>query len=338
MAKKPPTPKTNPQPNIYIIIPTIRNLVFLHDWVDALNNCHLIIVEDRKTNQIEKPTSSSYNSVHHYSWEDIESDLGVNEWIISRNNAGIRSYGFYKAWQMSADVIITLDDDCYPQSKNYVQNHLDNLNFKAAPNWVASYPDPTWMYTRGFPYNLRNQIPTAISHGLWSGALDLDGKTEIKLPTTLTEKPYPPIRQYIPSGYYYPMCSMNLAFAAEFASIMFFPMMGHDSNGKGWGIDRFDDIWAGILSKKILDHLGYSVVNGSPLVEHRKASDPGANCQKEKTGIRLNEDFWKWVDATKLTQSTPKNCYIELAKKIRFPDTHYFTKLREAMIIWANLF
>jgi hypothetical protein len=73
-------------------------------------------------------------------------------------------------------------------------------------------------------------------------------------------------------------------------------------------------------------------------VEHRKASDPGSNYQKEKSGLKINEHFWRWVDAVRLTKKTPKDCYIELAKKAKFPNTSYFNKLRQAMIIWANLF
>lgn len=322
---------------IFLVIPTIRDLFFLKKWKDEFKNCHLIVVEDGGKKNVNVP-NKNFLSVTHFNWENIDKDLGKNSWIISRRNAGIRNYGFLKAYKMGADVIITLDDDCYPVEPDFVKKHLFNLHQKSPDQWFPSYPNPKWMYTRGFPYDDRNRFPAMVSHGLWSGALDLDAKTEIKLPKLLSEKKYPPITQFIPKGYFYPMCSMNLAFRKELAPIMFFPMMGFNPEGKSWGYDRYDDIWAGIFSKKIMDHLNLSVVNGSPFINHQKASKIVHNHQKETNGMKTNEVLWKAVQAVRLTKTTPKDCYLELAKKIRFPKSKYFTKLRRAMIIWAGLY
>jgi hypothetical protein len=114
--------------------------------------------------------------------------------------------------------------------------------------------------------------------------------------------------------------------------------MGEDAHGKRWGFDRFDDIWAGIFAKKILDHLGLGVANGSPFVEHRKASDVKKNLLRERRGMAANEDMWRWVSEVKFTQATILGCYRELAQKIVFPKSFYFTKLRRAMVVWARLF
>lgn len=322
---------------VFIVIPTIRNLDFLKAWGNAFSNCNLIVVEDR-TEKLVKTSGLKTASISHFNHKDIEKDLGKDSWIISRKNAGIRSYGFLKAYQMGADVIITLDDDCYPEEENFVEKHLDNLSFKASEGWFPIYPDPNWMYTRGFPYSNRDKFPVMISHGLWSGALDLDARTEKGLKKPLNKKPYPPIRIIIPFGYFYPMSSMNLAFKCEVTPLMFFPMMGKAPDGKGWGYDRFDDIWAGIFSKKIMDELKMAVVSGSPFTEHKKASKNQDNLKKEFLGTKVNEILWKQVAKVRLTKKTPKECYLELAKKVKFPKTKYFNNLREAMSVWANLF
>lgn len=322
---------------VFLVIPTIRDLKFLKHWENEFRKCHLIVVEDHQKKQITVP-KIPIKSVNHYRWENIKKDFGKDEWIFSRRNAGIRSYGFWKAYQMGADVIVTIDDDCYPAEKDYINKHLDNLNFKAPLNWINTYPNPDWMYTRGIPYSIRNNIPIMISHGLWSGAIDLDAKTEVKLPKLLSEKQYPPIRQIIPFGYFYPMCTMNLAFKRDVVPLMFLPMMGYSPKGKEWGYDRYDDIWAGIFSKKIMDHLKWGVINGSPFVEHRKASIPRSNLKKEMAGMRTNEILWKKIDKVRLTKNNPRLCYIELAKKIRFPRGGYFRRLQKAMITWARLF
>jgi hypothetical protein len=87
-----------------------------------------------------------------------------------------------------------------------------------------------------------------------------------------------------------------------------------------------------------MDHLKIGVVNGSPFVNHKKASITEYNHAKELKGMKVNEVFWKAVQEVKLNGKTPKACYIELSKKIKFPKEKYFSKLREAMVIWANLF
>lgn len=322
---------------IHLVVPTIRKLNFLKYWKKEFLKCHLIVVEDRNTSKIQIPRSG-FLSVKLYTWQDIDCEFGKNSWIFSRHNAGIRSYGFWKAYQSGADVVMTIDDDCYPTKDNFVQGHLDNLNYKYSEKWSNTYPNPKWMYTRGFPYKVRNKGKICLSHGLWSGALDLDGMVETKLQRILKEKEYPPMRQVIPFDYYYPMCSMNMAFRKEIAPLMYFPMMGETPSGGNWPYNRFDDIWAGFFSKKIMDHLGLGVINGSPFVEHRKASLPKDNHLKEAEGIKINEILWKKVDQVILTSRTPKTCYIELAKKVKFPKSEYFDKLRKAMIIWANLF
>jgi hypothetical protein len=325
--------------DVYLVVPTIRDLAFFAEWGNAFQGCHLLIVEDREKKTVTLP-HQNFRSITHVCWKDIEADFGNDEWIFSRHNAGIRSYGFWKAWKAKADVVITLDDDCYPvgDSSTFVRQHLDNLSFSAPEKWFATYPDPQWMFTRGFPYGAREKFPVKVSHGIWSGALDLDGKTEIQLPSLLVEKPYPPIRQVIPFGYYYPMCSMNLAFHRDVIPLMFFPMMGQDHRGRNWGFDRYDDIWAGIFSKKIMDHLGWGVVCGSPQVEHRKKSLPTMNHDKEKDALMVNERLWMDLDVTTLTDDNPMTCYRQLIETINFPQGEYFIKLRHAMRIWLSKF
>lgn len=322
--------------NISLVIPTIRNLSFLSEWGDRLKSCDIIVVEDHPTKEIKTP-KGPYKSLSHYSWADIRKEFGTDEWIFPRYNAGIRSYGFWKAYKNGADIIITLDDDCYPVDRDFVSRHVSNLSLKAPTSWTTTYPHPDFVFTRGIPYAIRDRVPVKISHGLWTHHIDLDGITQKKHPHARFPT-YPPLLTFIPKGLYFPMCSMNLAFSRDVTVLMYFLLMGKDSSGSAWGVDRFDDIWAGIFAKKIMDHLGYTVANGSPFVEHRKASDPDVNIKKEKKGIIINEKLWQWVDDLTLTKRTPVACYKELAQTITFPRTRYFMKLRQAMILWAELF
>ncbi len=322
--------------NIFIVIPTIRSLSFLEEWNNEFVSCHIIIVEDHTKKEIDTP-KNRYKSIHHLTWEDIRRDFGKDEWIFPRKNAGIRSYGFWKAYTLGADIIITLDDDCYPAEKGFVAQHVRNLYLKASEKWTTTFPHPDFLYTRGFPYKIRNKYSVVISHGLWSNKMDLDARTQLKH-SDVNIPAYPLMVSFIPKGYFFPMSSMNLAFRREIVPLMYFPLMGEDSFGKSWGYDRFDDIWAGIFAKKICDHLGFSVVNGSPFVEHKKASDPHKNLAKEKKGIQTNEILWKLVDRVRLTKRTLVDCYNELVQKTPFPKTRYFDNLRKSMMIWSRLF
>ena len=128
------------------------------------------------------------------------------------------------------------------------------------------------------------------------------------------------------------MCGMNLAFKAELAPIMYFLLMGKD-----WPYDRFGDIWCGVLAKKICDHLGYAVRSGQPLVDHQRASNVWENLRKEVAAYQINETIWKDVDSVVLTGTSFGDCYRELANNLTLPGD-YWSKLRTAMQIWADLF
>jgi hypothetical protein len=167
--------------------------------------------------------------------------------------------------------------------------------------------------------------------------IDFDAQTQLKHPGVSVWRKEP-ITQFVPFGYCFPMCSMNLAFRREVTPLMYFPLMGRDPGGRPWGYDRFDDIWAGIFAKKICDHLGLAVVNGSPFVEHRRASDPEKNLIKEKRGLHTNETLWAAIGAAVLRGKTPLVCYEELSRLTPFPQNGYFRRLKQAMDIWITLY
>lgn len=324
-------------PKIAVVIPTIRDLDFLKAWGNEFADCIGIIIEDRPKKEIKIP-KNKFKKVFHYSWKEIDEDLGKNAWIIPRKNAGIRNYGFLKAYELSANVTITLDDDCYPvKNQNFLQSHLKNLSLLAPTDWFPTYPHIKYFYTRGFPYLVRDKKEVVISHGLWSNILDFDAKTHLKHPDLHMPVINPNLLEFIPKNYFFPMCSMNLAFKTKITPVMYFPPMGYDNKGNHWGYDRFDDIWAGIFAKKIIDHLGYAVVNGSPFVEHRQASNINENLKKEAKGIKTNEFLYQRIREVKLTANNLKDSYLELIKKIQFPKEEYFKKSKDAMEIWRFL-
>lgn len=187
------------------------------------------------------------------------------------------------------------------------------------------------MVPRGVPYYARTRRwPCVLNHGLWTNVPDYDAPTRLSQARSPGE--FIPVEQTIPVGRYYPMCGMNIAFLPTMAPAMYFMLMG-----SSFPFDRFGDIWCGIISKRISDHLGYAINSGSPSVVHRCASNVWDNLQKEAVSLRLNEELWTAIDAITLTGSTVAECYTQIASQLRL-STPFLPKLQVAMCQWAELF
>ncbi len=310
-----------------LVVPTVRDLSFLEQWKAEFSynpDVSVIVVEDR--NKIT--LSSDWDNVTIYSHKEIKEELGDCAWIFPHHTSAIRSFGFWKAWQENPDMIITLDDDCFPHTRNFRKRHWQNLQKKATLDWIPVGN----LFTRGFPYAIRKQTDTVISHGTWIGIPDLDAPTQL----TSGNRRFIPKDQIIPRNNFFAMSGMNLAWRPDVTPLLYFGLQSPD-----WPYQRFDDIWAGILAKKVLDHLSLAVHSGYPVVEHKRKSNVFTNLKKEASGIELNELFWKQVVVIPLTETTIKGAYRELIEKLSPPstsDSSYFQKLKEASLLWLSLF
>ena len=315
-----------------VVVPTIREdslRQFLDVWGEEFAEAHIIVVEDNPTRTFRM---TDHPRISHYAWEEIDGELGQESWIIPRRTDCIRSYGYFKAYQDRPDMIVTLDDDCYPLEKGgeaFLTRHWQRLNGDGGSEaWCKS---AAGIATRGIPYyNLTRRWPVALNHGMWTGVPDYDAPTQLVRSRHPGEFRFE--NQTIPVGAYFPMCGMNVAFRPEVVPAFYFLLMGRD-----YEYDRFGDIWAGILVKKICDHLGYAVHSGEPAVSHQRASNVWANLRKEAPGLEVNESFWQAVDRVVLTKTTFGSCYAELANGLDI-EGDYWDKLRRAMGMWAGLF
>ena len=325
---------------VTVVVPTIREDCaqrFLAEWADDLAAARVILVEDNP-----EPTFT-LTGAEHYSWVDIGRDLGKQAEIIPRRTSAVRSWGLRKAWQGGADIIWTLDDDCYPEDGRRgaylaaIEDVLSGDAYAPSDAWWNTI-DGSGLHPRGYPYGVREAMrPVMVHHGLWSNVPDLDGVTQLANP----DFRLPPAQasQYVPSGALFPMCVMNLAWRAEMTPAMYMLLMGQCACGDPWGFDRFDDIWAGMFEKRICDHLGYAVSSGAPSVRHSRASDPAVNARLEAGGMAAHEDLWPYVNGIRLTASTVAGCYQEIAEAVAsYGSGPYWKRLGEAMDVWAGLF
>lgn len=358
---------------VCVVIPSIRETMlrqWLAEWKydlfdatftselhgDTQNwGIHLVIVEDNpeKTFQLDDELLKGID-YEHVSWKEIDDELGKRSWIIPRRTDCIRSFGFYRAAKLGAQAVITLDDDVKPYREDddegtVIEEHLENLHIPtgatgAIPAWTSTISpikdSDHELKVRGYPYRqTKRQQRVVISHGMWTGYPDLDSVTQL-VEGWIAEYCYQPENQYIPMGIYYPMCGMNLAFVRELIPIMYFLLMGESRDGEKWPVDRFGDIWAGIISKKIIDYFGWAVWSGFPYVHHTRMSDVWTNFEKERVAIRINEDFWKVVDAV-VPSRTLADCYYLIARAIGRctlgGEVRYWKTLATAMREWVDL-
>lgn len=330
-------------PKVGLVVPTIREECikrFFDEWrneFDSYPNLNIFVVEDNP----EKSFTIERTRVAHYSWKEIDEELGERGWIIPRRTDCVRSFGYYKAWKEGVDILITLDDDCYPARPTpyLIRTFVDNLSRVAGSAWfntlagrVTNHND---LYPRGFPYTKRWRA-VSLCHGLWKHVPDLDGKTQNSMPNVrvnIADTEASPV----PHGVFFPMCGMNVGVRREIIPAFYFLLMGQDRFGRQCGVHRFGDIWAGLFVKKIIDHLGLAAVSGQPVIHHDRASNATKNMELESTGIELNETLYRNVASITLSGTTVKDCYIELAEKLTAPN-EYFRTLKKAMAEWALLF
>jgi hypothetical protein len=287
----------------------------------------ILVIEDGPEVTIE----ASSPTVEVFSWKEIEAEL-PDPSIISRGDSGIRAFGFWKAWELGAEAIFTLDDDCHPSADDLVADHLHNLY--ETPAWESSVPG---LRVRGLPYrNLGGPLPVDVSVGLWVGHPDLDAVQSLANRAEMAGSLVSEVRSRVmPSEQYFPMSGMNLAVRREAACLMYFPPMG---NGSPYG--RFDDIWCGLVVQRICRHLRRSIVCGRPVVDHKRASDPFANLSKEAPGIEANERMWESVDAIELRGGTPLDCMRDLGTGLRASadGDGYLERWGGAVLAWCELF
>ena len=311
-----------------LVIPSIREACikdFLKVWEVAGDWDEIVVVEDNPVKTFDIDVDL------HVAWDDIDATLKDDSWIISRHDSAIRSFGFLMAYRMGADYILTLDDDCYPHGTNKIfSSHIERIT--SSLRWTTSVPG---MRTRGLPYKNLGKLNGVVANmGLWSKIPDLDAIQSL-MDIELTKGEYlPPVgNNIIPQGQFFPLCGMNFSFHRDVAPLSYFPLMG-----EGSPYCRFDDIWFGIIFKKIIDHLGYHVSVGEPFVEHQRSSNVFVNLVKEAPGVAANEHFWETIDEVKISENTPKYCMIQLGDSLQQSQDKYISKIGRAIKLWANLF
>lgn len=253
---------------------------FLRAWKDIASWDEIILIHDAP-----EPMSGTFSEkVVQFCWKDIPDELND---IISRQDSAIKSFGFYKAVELGAEYVHVLDDDCLPiDASDIADEHNNNLR-GLVPVWESSV---SGMRVRGLPYEstVRVRHDVRVSLGLWHGIPDLDAIQTFRGP--IQDFVPPDEVRVVAKGSQVPFCGMNFAFHKSVLTGMYFPLMG-----QGQPFGRWDDIWGGVVLKKVLDNLGLVMTVGKPHVYHSRMSNKYVNLMKESGSISAHEYLWEIV-------------------------------------------
>ena len=359
-----------------LVVPTIREKCikdFFDRWsrTPLLSQVDVIVVEDNPKRTF---SLDGYGVTEHISWEQIDDELEERSWIIPRRSDCVRSYGYYMAWARETPYVLTLDDDCYPcneyfpegEGASLLDEHVAAIEKKS--RWFSTLSGT--IRPRGIPYfNRGKRTDIVLNHGLWTNVPDLDAPHQLVVSSNAFAERQVELgncNDVIARGSYFPMCGMNVCWKREVTVLMYHMLMGkmlsmpneflgdlyQDEDATGYErklyrlpYDRMGDIWSGIVMKKIVDELGFSVSSGTPYIRHERASDPFKNLKKEANGLETNEKFWEHVDRWKADRAmTLPNAYMSMGKHVMAfdpPDQSmkkYFMHLGTAMVEWSKMF
>lgn len=274
--------------SIACVVPTIRPIqyiAFMREWEPLFkqHNVQVVTVWDGDRPRI----NDADNGLTAEDLLEADADLIYNRSDVCRN----LGFAYVAKYMPSVSHILTLDDDVTPYGDT-IADHIAALDTKIPISWLSSSPEA---YTRGFPYNIREEAPVMVSHGIWYGNADWDAVTQMANNNAPLDTFY---KGPVPRGALMPFCGMNVMVKRIVLPWFYFAPMGPRASLDGEIWDRFGDIWLGVMLKRALDERQWAMVSGLAAVNHTRASDVQVNLKKEAAGMRWNELFWQHTDTT----------------------------------------
>lgn len=111
-----------------------------------------------------------------------QAQILLHFWISSRN---ILSILHLKFQDLSFFVVTQVATNPSGQQINALEQHIKNLLCPSTPFFFNTLYEPYREgadFVRGYPFSLREGVPTAVSHGLWLNIPDYDAPTQLVKP------------------------------------------------------------------------------------------------------------------------------------------------------------
>lgn len=225
---------------------------------------------------------------------DVSWDLKVcPNWLVLQQDkykdgcAVTKNKGIAEAMKKSPEVVIILDDDCYPivypdrlvdsLLEQFAESHLEALG----PQSVQLYEPVTYPPSRGTPYfNRTVAMPVAASMGFWTGSGDFDACAELMQERDRKEVHF---KQEPMFWRFFPFSGMNCAFKTEF-----WPHFEFIEN-----VGRFDDVFMGYKLQAEAYKRKHCIALNGPIVRHERQSKIWTNLRVEAEFMEENETWWQ---------------------------------------------
>lgn len=278
-----------------------------------------------------------------------------------------RNAGYLQAAIDGAEVIVSVDDDCFMTADDFIGEHLAVGREVEVP--VVSHPSGWWnvcqrlvcdpprqFYHRGYPKSRQDwkfgghQVQAATVRavagaGLWLGVPDVDATAHLEEPINVVAMDTIAGRRTcaLAAGTWCPASSQNCAFDISALPAMYAPVM-HDVV-RGYRIGRMDDIWMSYFLRAIADGRGESVLYGPPLVvQRRNPHDHLADLAEELAGYVITERLVEYLRRFQAGGTTYLAAYLELIHhlrdsaeadtKLELPELEYLRGLTLGMAAW----
>jgi len=267
---------------------------------------------------------------------------------IGWNSIQRRNIALLEAMKLNPQYILTVDDDNIPTMDNQIgvlRNRMTVYNDDI--KWVATntgWENPCWgvydydhneIVHRGFPLNQRGvrtyrnqaaECKIGVGAMFWTGDPDIDGVDRLvngPLVESITDQPF-----VLTPGTWGPFNSQATMYRAELAPLMMV-----------WpGVGRYDDIWASYLARKVMDHFGYGVYYGHPVVhQDRNEHDLTKDIEAEIHGMRWTPrlcEILREIDLSK--QSTITSAMQHVHAMLTWHDEIIPPQLTHAFAAWQQ--
>ena len=220
--------------------------------------------------------------------------------FIPKGSSACRSVAVKAAYDGGHEYIMFLDDDVLPpkDKTDPIQAYLDGfkMNVKGTGYYdVSGGFYAKGFYSRGFPYKERQITPVVAQYGGWDHTPDFDARDsnifKDNIGCSIADYKFKFERkvEVVPKYLGFTGCFMNCIFRRELAPCLFHLYQGVDNVA----YDRFDDIWASLMLKRICDEYGWTIlINGNATCQHERLSNITKSLFQEQKGHQTNEELW----------------------------------------------
>jgi hypothetical protein len=286
----------------HIVFTTINHPAILNDLYENihrhghLDSVKIWVVGDRKTPATAEGLS---REVSRKGLETIYFDVEQQDaWgkclalydLIPYNTDGRRIFGYLKALDEGCETLLSMDDDNFPTSDDFVGRHMktgqlwhesvvrEQAKFHNICEYLTLEPQRP-IFPRGFPFHLRSHVnaPQAVeapqgarigvTEGLWLQEPDIDATTWINGKVKAISYEGPDLF-VLEQSTWSPVNTQNTSVVrALIPAFVFVTMAWPVPGGK---LDRYGDIWGGYFLLALMQRTRYHLAFGRPLVDHRR--------------------------------------------------------------------